>query len=67
MEYLEGKTLKERLAAQDTQDSEAKQLYMKGLYYWNKRTLENLERAITCFKQACGKGPWIRPGPCGLG
>jgi eukaryotic-like serine/threonine-protein kinase len=48
---------KERLAAQDTKSSEAKILYMKGLYYWNKRTLENLEMAITCFKQAAEKDP----------
>jgi len=57
---------KERLAAQDTQDSEAKQLYMKGRYYWNKRTLENLERAITCFKQAVEKDPGYALAHAGL-
>jgi len=56
----------ERLATQATKDNEAYQLYLKGRYYWNKRTLENLERAITCFKQAVEEDPGYALAHSGL-
>ena len=57
---------KERLAAQDTQDSEAKQLYMKGRYCWNKRTLADLENAINFLNQAVDKDPQYTKAYAGL-
>jgi eukaryotic-like serine/threonine-protein kinase len=35
-----------------TEVGEAYQLYMKGRYYWNKRTLEGFRRSIDCFDEA---------------
>jgi adenylate cyclase len=35
-----------------TTSSEAYALYLKGRYFWNKRTRETLLKAIECFEQA---------------
>jgi serine/threonine protein kinase/Tfp pilus assembly protein PilF len=35
-----------------TEVGEAYQLYLKGRFYWNKRTLEGFRRAIDCFDEA---------------
>ena len=40
-----------------TNDNEAYQLYLKGRFYWNKRTAESLKRAIEHFKAASEKDP----------
>ena len=45
------------LASRPTENPEAHQLYMKGRYFWNKRTTENLKKAIDYFEQAIGKDP----------
>lgn len=41
-----------RLAKNYTDDGEAYQQYLKGRYYWNKRTGEGLNKAIEFFEQA---------------
>lgn len=43
---------KKRLKNRPTQNPEAYQLYLKGRYYRNKRTLEGLKKAIESFEQA---------------
>jgi TolB-like protein/Tfp pilus assembly protein PilF len=40
-----------------TSDPEAYQAYLKGRYYWNRRTTENLKKAIEQFKSAADKDP----------
>jgi serine/threonine protein kinase/Flp pilus assembly protein TadD len=40
-----------------TNDNEAYQLYLKGRYYWNRRTAENLKKAIEQFKLATDRDP----------
>lgn len=40
-----------------TNDNEAYQLYLKGRFYWNKRTPEGLKTAIEQFKSASDKDP----------
>ena len=40
------------LARNYTSDAEAYQLYLKGRYFWNKRTEADLRRAIESFQQA---------------
>jgi TolB-like protein/Tfp pilus assembly protein PilF len=45
------------LASKPTEDPEAHQLYLKGRYFWNRRTEENLNKAIACFQQAIEKDP----------
>jgi len=45
------------IAAQPTQNTEAHQLYLKGPYFWNRRTRENLKKALAYFEQAAEKDP----------
>ncbi|HEY6120988.1 MAG TPA: FlgO family outer membrane protein, partial [Pyrinomonadaceae bacterium] len=40
-----------------TTDPEAYQAYLKGRYYWNRRTAENLKKAIEQFKVATDRDP----------
>lgn len=46
-----------QLIRHNTSDMEAYQLYLKGRYYWNKRTAEGLKKAIEQFQQAIDKDP----------
>jgi serine/threonine-protein kinase len=46
-----------RLAKRDTENPEAYQLYLKGRYFWNKRTPEGLEKAIEYFRKATDTDP----------
>ena len=48
---------KQQVTHQGTQNSEAYELYLKGRYYWNKRTINDLRTAISYFNQAIGKDP----------
>jgi TolB-like protein/DNA-binding winged helix-turn-helix (wHTH) protein/Tfp pilus assembly protein PilF len=41
-------------------------LYLKGLYFWNKRTVPDFEQAIQYFQQAIGKDPGYAPAYAGL-
>ncbi len=45
------------LTKQYTNDNEAYQLYLKGRFYWNKRTPEGTQKAIELFKAASDKDP----------
>jgi tetratricopeptide (TPR) repeat protein len=45
------------IAAQPTENTEAYQLYLKGRFFWNKRTGENLKKAADYFNQAIGADP----------
>jgi serine/threonine protein kinase/Flp pilus assembly protein TadD len=40
-----------------TANPEAYQLYLKGLYHWNKRTAESLKTSVDYFNQAIEKDP----------
>ncbi len=48
---------KQQVARQGTQNPEAYQLYVKGRYYWNKRTNADIKTAISYFNQAIDKDP----------
>ncbi len=48
---------KESLTKRYTQNTEAYQLYLKGRYYWNKRTADGFNSGITHFQQAIEKDP----------
>jgi serine/threonine protein kinase/tetratricopeptide (TPR) repeat protein len=48
---------KEAMSLGATTNSEAYQLYLKGRFYWNQRTKENLLRSIDSFKQAIALDP----------
>ena len=43
---------KRSLTKKSTENSEAYQVYLKGRYYWNKRTEEGITRSIEFFEQA---------------
>lgn len=45
------------LSKHGTQDTEAYQLYLKGRYYWNRRTADMLKKANEYFQQAIDKDP----------
>lgn len=45
------------LASARKVDPEAHELYLKGRYYWNKRTPDALEKGLEFFKQAKAKDP----------
>jgi adenylate cyclase len=48
---------KTAIAKRPTANPEAYQLYLKGLFFWNKRTGADLRTAIGYFNQALGKDP----------
>ena len=43
--------------AKPTENVEAHQLYLQGRYFWNRRTGENLKKALSYFQQAVEKDP----------
>jgi len=47
-------------------DPEAYELYLKGRYFWNKRTQESTDRAIALFHQAIEKDPGYASAYSGL-
>jgi DNA-binding winged helix-turn-helix (wHTH) protein/tetratricopeptide (TPR) repeat protein len=48
---------RERLLKRHTDNLEAYRAYLKGRYFWNKRTEEGLNKGIECFKQAIASDP----------
>jgi len=48
---------KKRLGKRYTENPEAYQLYLKGRYYWNKRTDEGFRKSQEYFQQAIEKDP----------
>ena len=50
-------TEKQQVTKQGTQNPEAYQLYVKGRYFWNKRTGADIRTAISYFNQAIDKDP----------
>jgi TolB-like protein/Tfp pilus assembly protein PilF len=45
------------LTRRDTSDSEAYQLYLRGRFFWNKRTRDGFQRGADFFRQAVEKDP----------
>ena len=54
------------ISSQPTENSEAHQLYLKGRYFWNKRTSDGLRKSISYFKEAIEKDPVYGPAYAGL-
>ena len=50
-------TERKRLAKRHTEKTESYQLYLKGRFYWNKRTEEALKKGIEFFRQAIEVDP----------
>src|SRR5207245_4593763 len=47
-------------------NSGAHEAYLKGRYYWNKRTVDGVKKGIECFQQAMQKDPKYAPAYVGL-
>jgi serine/threonine protein kinase/tetratricopeptide (TPR) repeat protein len=47
----------QQVTKQGTQNPEAYQLYLKGLYHWNKQSFPDITTAISYFNQAIAKDP----------
>jgi non-specific serine/threonine protein kinase len=48
---------KSRIAQRPTENGEAYQLYLRGRFYWNKRTADGVNKALDYFQQAIGRDP----------
>ena len=48
---------KQQVTKQGTQNPEAYELYLKGRYFWNKRTASDIATAISYLNQAIAKDP----------
>jgi tetratricopeptide (TPR) repeat protein len=46
---------RERLARRDTDNTDAYHLYLKGRYYWSKRTTPDLKKSVEYFEGAIAK------------
>jgi serine/threonine protein kinase/Flp pilus assembly protein TadD len=46
-----------QMTRRDTSNPDAYPLYLKGRFYWNKRTAEGLKKAIEQFEMAAGSDP----------
>jgi eukaryotic-like serine/threonine-protein kinase len=57
---------KRRLTRGLTENSEAYQFYLKGRYFWNKRTFQDTQKAIEYFQQAIEKEPAYASAYAGL-
>ena len=57
---------RKRLTKRSTESTEAYQLYLKGRFFWNKRTEEGLRQSIEYFQQAIEKDPGYAAAYAGL-
>jgi len=55
-----------RLVKRDTTNAEAYQCYLRGRYFWNKRTPKDINQAIEQFQQAIERDPKFALGYAGL-
>jgi eukaryotic-like serine/threonine-protein kinase len=57
---------KEAIAKRPTANRDVYELYLKGRFFWNKRTAADLRKAIEYFNQALDKDPGYAPAYAGL-
>lgn len=57
---------REQLAKRYTNNPEAYEAYLKGRYFWNKRTVEGIRKSTTYFQQAIDKDPNFALAHAGL-
>ena len=54
------------MSASPTENTEAYQLYLKGRFFWNKRTAKDFKTALNYFQQAIDKDPGFALAYAGL-
>jgi len=57
---------KKRLTKRFTKNTDAYHAYLKGRYYWNKRTPDTIQRGIEFFQKAISLDPHYALAYCGL-
>ncbi len=57
---------RQKLTRQDTESGESYTLYLKGRYYWNKFTDDDMKKALDYFQQAIDKDPTYALAYAGL-
>jgi DNA-binding winged helix-turn-helix (wHTH) protein/tetratricopeptide (TPR) repeat protein len=57
---------RKRLNRRYTENTEAYLIYLRGRYYWNKRTPLGFQMAAKCFEQACDQDPTFALAYTGL-
>lgn len=57
---------KEQIAKQATFDPEANDLYLRGRYLLNRRTIDSIQSALALFKQAVARDPKFALGHAGI-
>ncbi len=62
---LTGEDMK-ALAKSPTENLEAYRLYLEGRFYWNRRTHEDLRKAIACYERAVALDPDYALGHAGI-
>ena len=55
-----------RLGRHYTKNTDAYEAYLRGRYYWNRRTGEWVERGVECFQRAIDLDPNYAPAYAGL-
>jgi serine/threonine protein kinase/Tfp pilus assembly protein PilF len=55
-----------QLTKRDTTSGESFQFYLRGRYYWNKRTTDSLKKAVEEFQEAIDRDPGFALGYVGL-
>jgi TolB-like protein/Tfp pilus assembly protein PilF len=56
----------QQMIARETTDAEAYQFYLRGRFYWNRRSADGLKRAISEFQQAVERDPNYALGHVGV-
>lgn len=59
-------TERQRLTKRDTENTEAYQLYLRGRYFWNKRTESGMQKGIEYFRKAIEQDPTYSLAHVGL-
>jgi len=57
---------KERLGETRRVDPHAYEAYLRGRYYWNRRTEDGIKKGIECFREAIAKDPAYAAAYAGL-
>jgi DNA-binding winged helix-turn-helix (wHTH) protein/TolB-like protein/Tfp pilus assembly protein PilF len=64
--FVASKTAAQPAATKVRADDQAYQLYLRGRYFWNRRTVEGLRKSVDYFRQSIDADPNYAPAYAGL-